>query len=53
MFNIRKIVADTPGHKGVTYCVGNWQLRIAKYATGENGQFCHVVSVMKKRSGEF
>lgn len=50
---MRKIVANTPGHKGTTYCFGSWQLRIAKYATGEADKYCHVVSIMKKRTGDF
>ena len=53
LLHVKKIVANTPGHKGATYCIGSWQFRIAKYATGENGKFCHVVSIMKKRSGSF
>ena len=50
---MRKIIANTPGHKGVTYCFGSWQLRIAKYAVGEYGKYCHVISLLKKRNGEF
>jgi len=53
MFKIKKIVANTPGHKGTTYCVGNWQLRISKYAIGENNKYCHVLSILKTRNGEF
>ena len=53
MVTVKKVIANTPGHKGTTYCIGSWQLRVAKYAIGESGKYCHVFSIMKKRSGEF
>jgi hypothetical protein len=53
MLKIKKVVANTPGHKGTTYYIGSWQLRIAKYATGEYNKYCHIISIMKTRSGEF
>lgn len=50
---LKKIVANSPGHKGTTYILGNWQLRISKYAVGENNRYCHTFSITKKRTGEF